>query len=474
MPEERSSPPSYFEVHSHQRVYEGFHVVDKVDVSFEQFGRGKPRKRETFEVVERGDAAAALLYDPNKREVILVRQFRLPTSIPFRHLTSTRNAFQDVTGSYSGDAGWLLETAAGTIVPAKNGGLPETPEACIRREIREEVGYVITELLKITEFFASPGGSSEMIHLFYAEVGDWQKESTGGGDGAAEDIEVVPIDVEQFFSRLLSNEFRDPKIIIAGQWLRDHLAKRRLEPRNTTRTLEYDLLGDGRNKGAVIGIKTGDIIDVAGVDVWINPENTNMLMDRFFGRSISAAIRWNGASKRQTPRGEVVDRDLIADAIRQKLDGRNYVGLKEIVETGPGELRSKGVQLLLHVAIAEGFYEQGLKTEVSTLKDCVDLSLARIESHNWRERFLRPYRSVLVPMIGTGRGGIPIREVAPALVESALSFLDGTSRRRLNRIYFNPYQTDDYVTLRGLLDELVANGTLKEPRETGALQSPPV
>ena len=46
----------------------------------------------------------------------------------------------------------------------------ETPEECLRREVLVEAGYRITEIKKISEYYSSPGGTSELLHLYYAPV----------------------------------------------------------------------------------------------------------------------------------------------------------------------------------------------------------------------------------------------------------------------------------------------------------------
>lgn len=444
--------PALFEISKHERAYEGFFLIDKVSVSFELF-EGGWSTIQSLEVSERGDAAAALLYDPDHRMVMLVKQFRLPTTQPFRHAVARRKSFEPKIDRYTG--GWLLETAAGMLRRHPNTARIETPEECIRREIEEEVGYKVTDLTKVTEFFSSPGGSNELIHLFYAEVRDWEKKlARGGGEKSeGEDIEIVQMDIEQFFDDLMARRFQDPKIIIAGYWLRDHIARTKLEPPGQSHTLEFRHVQSKR----VAGIKTGSITDIEDVEVWVNPENTNMLMDRFFGRSVSAAIRWHGASKRKLSNGrEVVERDIIADAIRRQLDGRNFVRIGEAIETEPGELARKGVRSIFHLAIAEGFYEQGLKTDVPTLKSCVDRVLEKIEAKNTTS--LRPYRSVLVPMIGTGQGGPSVREVAPALVDSAAAFFTAHPRCRLRAVYFVAFALDDLLALKTAFDTQCARG----------------
>jgi len=48
-------------------------------------------------------------------------------------------------------------------------------------------------------------------------------------------------------------------------------------------------------KGKLVCIISGDIRNVTGIDVWVNSENTEMQMARFFDRSVSSVIRYLGA-----------------------------------------------------------------------------------------------------------------------------------------------------------------------------------
>src|SRR3989338_1966797 len=56
----------------------------------------------------------------------------------------------------------LWEIPAGTIHPN------ETPPACAKREMEEEIGYRATKWKKITTVYPSPGFNTEIIHCYAA------------------------------------------------------------------------------------------------------------------------------------------------------------------------------------------------------------------------------------------------------------------------------------------------------------------
>ena len=108
------------------------------------------------EVYERGDAAAAVLYNKAAGTVILLNQFRLPTLLN------------------GNPTGILKEVCAGML----DG---DTPEACVRREITEETGYTVVEVMRAGEIYVSPAGCTERIYLFAAPYTAAMKTSAGGG-----------------------------------------------------------------------------------------------------------------------------------------------------------------------------------------------------------------------------------------------------------------------------------------------------
>jgi nudix-type nucleoside diphosphatase (YffH/AdpP family) len=402
-----------------RRLLDDFFKVDEVRLTHERFD-GSMSEEQRRLVFERGDAAAGLLVDPDRRKVILINQFRLPTR-------------DKIAGG-----GWILETAAGMI---RDG---ETPEACLIREVYEETGYQLTNADPVATFYASPGGSTERIFLYCADIRRTDKTGAGGGtprDG--EDIELVEIDLEDFFARLAAREFADAKIIIAGQWLRDRRAKMPAEAdSDKSRTYSFSL--DGNDK--IIGIKTGNILGVHDVEVWANSENTDMMMDRFFGRSVSATIRSFGAKKHEN--GVSIERDTIGEELQAEMGRRRFVMPGTVLQTSAGELaRRNSVKRIFHVASVQGCIGTGLSTTLDTLETCVDNLLVAASDGK--------YRSILVPMLASGQGGFLVRDVAPRLVSRGVAYFQKNPKSRLCEIYFLAYSIGD--------KELLEDAMLKTP-----------
>lgn len=177
-----------------QRVLlDDFFKIEEAHLRFRRFdGRMSDPVRRL--VLERGDAVAALLVNTDTRKALMINQFRYPT--------------------LQKGPGWLHEVVAGMIDEH------EQPEEAVRREIHEEIGYQVHELTPIATFYVSPGGSSERIYLFYAEVTNADRISDGGGLAAEhEDIELIEVSFDELWDVLKRGEIRDAKTLIAAQWL---------------------------------------------------------------------------------------------------------------------------------------------------------------------------------------------------------------------------------------------------------------
>ena len=113
--------------------------------------------------------------------------------------------------------------AAGGFVYEIPAGIPfdeEEWEACARRELEEETGYVAGKLQHLTSVFTTPGFTNEEIHIFQGsklEKGSVQRDRD-------EFIEVVELPFSVVTKMIQDGEIRDGKSLV-GILLMDRLRR---------------------------------------------------------------------------------------------------------------------------------------------------------------------------------------------------------------------------------------------------------
>lgn len=182
-----------WKVVDHQVVFQGYFRMEKYALQHELFGGGMS---ETFyrELFERGSAVAVIPYDPQRDEVVLIEQFRV-----------------GAVGTM--ETPWMKEIIAGIIEPT------ESLEDVARRETMEEAGCQILELEKITQYYVSPGGTSEQCALYCGRVNSEGVGGVFGLDHEFEDILVEAVSLEQAKRWLEDGTINNAPAIIGLQWL---------------------------------------------------------------------------------------------------------------------------------------------------------------------------------------------------------------------------------------------------------------
>ncbi|MEQ9042524.1 MAG: NUDIX domain-containing protein [Alphaproteobacteria bacterium] len=181
------------EIRDKQTVFQGYFRVDRYLLRHElhEGGWSGEIKREVF---ERGHAAGLLGYDPARDEVLLIEQFRI--------------------GAYAANyPSWVTEIVAGIIEDG------ESPEDVVRREIVEEAGCEVGELIPIADYLVSPGGTSETMTLFCGWVDLKDAGGIHGLDHEQEDIRVLAMPRKEAVKRLRERRIKNSMTIIALQWL---------------------------------------------------------------------------------------------------------------------------------------------------------------------------------------------------------------------------------------------------------------
>jgi ADP-ribose pyrophosphatase len=182
-----------YEVIAQQPLYRGFFNLTRLRLRHTRFDGGWSRELDR-ELFHRGRCVAVLPYDPVTDRVVLIEQFRV-----------------GALGVKSDP--WLLEIVAGAIEDG------ESPEEVAHREAFEEAGCRLRELLRIGEFFPTPGACSERLTLFCGLV---DATGIGGIHGLAEEDEDIRVNAVDFATAMawLEEGTIDTAVTIIGlQWL---------------------------------------------------------------------------------------------------------------------------------------------------------------------------------------------------------------------------------------------------------------
>jgi len=180
---------------SARQAHAGFFGLEVLALSHRRFD-GTDSPEITREVFVSGDAVTVLPYDPARDRVLLIEQMR--------------------TGPLGrGDPlPWQLEAVAGRIDPG------ESPEACARREAVEEAGLVLGQLLKVAEYYPSPGAMTEYVYS-YIGLCDLPDGVAGvfGQVEEAEDIRGHLLSFDAFMAAVNDGEVANAPLLLAALWL---------------------------------------------------------------------------------------------------------------------------------------------------------------------------------------------------------------------------------------------------------------
>ena len=169
-----------------------WHVLRRTTLEYRgPSGEWETQQRETY---DRGNGATILLYDAERRTVLLTRQFRYPAYV---------NGHPD---------GMLIETAAGLLDD-------DDPATAIRRETVEETGVEVGELEHVWDVYMSPGSVTERIHFFAAPYDASARRGDHGGLAAeGEHIDLLELGIDEALEMARDGRIRDAKTIMLLQW----------------------------------------------------------------------------------------------------------------------------------------------------------------------------------------------------------------------------------------------------------------
>ena len=171
---------------------DNWYILNRVTFNYKK--ENQPVESHKREVYDRGNGAGILLYNTDKKTVILTRQFRLPT-----YLNGNKT-------------GMMIEVCAGLLDK-------DNAEQAIIRETEEETGYRLSKVQKVIETYMSPGSVTEILYLFIGEYDEKMKVSEGGGlDAEQENIEVLELTFDEAYNMIEAGEITDAKTIMLLQY----------------------------------------------------------------------------------------------------------------------------------------------------------------------------------------------------------------------------------------------------------------
>lgn len=177
-------------------LVDGWSKLKKTTLAFQRRdGTWQTLLRETY---DRGDGVAVLVVDPDRRTVLLTRQFRFPAFV-------------------NGATDLLTEVCAGKLDD-------RDPESAIRAELEEEVGVRVAGagLRHVLTCYMSPGSVTEKLHFYLAYCRADERISAGGGlVEEGEDIEVIEVGFADALQMIDRGEIADGKTILLllyAQW----------------------------------------------------------------------------------------------------------------------------------------------------------------------------------------------------------------------------------------------------------------
>jgi ADP-ribose pyrophosphatase len=167
--------------------------IETYDIAHRRFDGGWMEIRR--EVLRRGAAVGALLYDPDRDALVMIEQFRI--------------------GPYvTGRPAWMTEIVAGLVKP------DEDPVEVARRETEEEAGCQVTDLFPVYDYVVSPGCMDETVAIYCGRVDSTKAGGHFGLPHEGEDIRVRVLAVDLALAELEQGKMGNSLTIIALLWIR--------------------------------------------------------------------------------------------------------------------------------------------------------------------------------------------------------------------------------------------------------------
>ena len=183
--------PNY-KIINKRNLHSGFFNLNKYEFIHKKHD-GNWTKKVEREIFGGAHVSTLLPYDPIKKEIVLIQQFRA-----------------GVISRYDKD--YLYEIVAGMV--DEN----ELPEDTAKRECLEETGCEVKNIVHILDYFPAPGSSESYYQLFFGEITSFEGERIMGLETENEDILAQTFKIDKVREMLKDNLIQNGLTLIALQW----------------------------------------------------------------------------------------------------------------------------------------------------------------------------------------------------------------------------------------------------------------
>ena len=173
-------------------LYSGFYSLNKYEFIHQKHD-GEWTDKVQREVFSGAHVSTLLPYDPIKKEIVLIQQFRA-----------------GVISRYDDD--YLYEIVAGIIEEGENA------EETAKRECLEETGCEVKKITPIQGYFPAPGSSESYYELFLGEIISFDGVRIKGLESENENILVKSFKINEVKEMLKNNQITNGSTLITLQW----------------------------------------------------------------------------------------------------------------------------------------------------------------------------------------------------------------------------------------------------------------
>ena len=181
-----------YKIINKKNLYSGFFSLNKYEFIHQKHD-GKWTDKVEREIFSGAHVSSLLPYDPVRKEIILIQQFRAGVLSTF-------------------DDDYLYEIVAGIIDKG------EKPEETAKRECLEETGCDVKKIMPIHSYFPAPGSSESYYHLYLGEINSFDGERIMGLENENENILVKAFKIDKVRQMLKNKKITNGLTLIALQW----------------------------------------------------------------------------------------------------------------------------------------------------------------------------------------------------------------------------------------------------------------